>query len=582
MARRVLKGIVVSEGMATGPAFIVGTPDLKVEERKILPAELEFELDRFEGALERVRRDIADLESKVRGSLGSEAEIIATYQAFLSDDVHLMGPTRQLIAKERWQAEAAGARRFREVVAELQRLPEPLPSRVPDLRDIERRLIARLLGIETSSRLDQVPRGVVLCADDLSPTQTATLDPTRVLAIATDRGGPASHTAIVARHLGIPAVVGLGVLLSRVRPRDQLIVDGLTGEVTISPDLSEIQGFMTRARKVQSRARSISLQKKPLRTKDGVPIEILGNIDSGEGARELLDLGVAGVGLFRTEYLYLGNADAPDEEIQTRHYSELLRAMGNRPVYLRTMDFGADKWDHRVGAGNEPNPALGLRAIRLSFEHEAVFKAQLRAMLRAAAHGQARILFPMVTDVGEFRRGKAVVSVVEAELAREGVPFGPTVPTGAMIELPAAALCAEALLTEADFLSLGTNDLTQYTLAVDRTNPLVAPSYRPFHPAVLWLLRHAILAANAAGEHNSGCGEMAGSERFVPLLLGVGLRSLSMAASRVPGVVDRIRRLNLGAAEELVAEILRSGDGDRAKAILDNFDSAKPAKSQTR
>jgi phosphotransferase system enzyme I (PtsI) len=577
MARRVLRGIVVSEGLAAGSAFVVGTPEIRAEERRLLPAEVEPELARFERALKRVREDVRAIETESRDSLGEKAGIIATYQAFLADDTHLLDPIRHAIGKDRWSAEAALVRRFREVVTELARLPEPLPSRVPDLRDIERRLLGRLAGVEAITRLDRAPRGVIICADDLSPTQTATLDPARVLAVITDRGGATSHAAIMTRHLGIPAVVGLGTLIESVRPGDFLMVDALAGEVIVGPDRDELEGFLERARRIQESTRSVELGRGRVRTRDGEEVAILANIDSGEGAGGLRELGVAGIGLFRTEFLYIGKRVAPDEEVQTRHYAALLEAMGRRPVTFRTMDFGADKWHHRIGAGEEPNPALGLRSIRLSFAHEDVFRAQIRAMLRASVKGRPRILFPMITDLAEFRRARAIVQAVAAELRAEGVPFARSIPLGAMIEMPAAALCSRAILEEADFLSLGTNDLTQYTLAVDRANPLVSESYQPWHPAVLHLVRTAAQAARRADKEISACGEMAGSERLIPLLVGAGVRHLSMAPSRISGAVAILRRLSAKDCTRLVQAMIRDGDGERARRRFDDFLSSLAA-----
>lgn len=572
-----LNGIVVSEGLARGEVLVVGAVDPIVKERRISKADQKKEIARFEKALTATRRDINELKEQTRAVLGDASEIIQTYLAYLGDDSYLLDPIRELILVDRLDAAAAVARRFDAVADELRPLPEPLPSRIPDLQDIKRRMIGNLHGRKVTSSLERLPKRVILVADDLAPTMTATLDREKVLAIVTDRGGPASHTAILARHLGIPALVGLGSLMKIVETGDQILVDGLNGAVVLHPDEATVAEFESRKRRLTRGPRQGHSLASGVRTSDGEEIELVGNIDSGEGAKELRDLGVRGVGLFRTEYLYLGREDAPDESLQTQHYARLLRDMAPYPVCIRTMDFGADKWDHRVGAGHEPNPFLGMRAIRLSFAHENVFRAQLRAILRAASSGKAKIMFPMITDAAEFRRARAVVDDEISKLALTGVNVKSDIPVGAMVEVPAAALTSDALLEVADFISLGSNDLTQYTLAVDRTNPLVASLYLPHHPAVLRLIKIAADAARRSRKPISVCGEMAGSRRHFPILLGLGIRTLSMAASRVHDVVDQIRKLSIASCTKLAVDLLASSDADEAGRILDEFhgDSAR-------
>lgn len=577
-----LKGIVVSDGLARGEAFVAGTGDMPVQERRIPRGETDRELARLEKALREARKDLLDLKDRTRALLGEVGEIFSTHLAILGDEAGLLQPIRRLIQQERWDAVTAVSRHFDSVAEELRKLPEPLPSRVPDLLDIRRKLLAHLAGRKGPGSLDRLPRKVVVVADDLSPSQTATLDREKVLAFATDRGGPASHTAILARGLGIPALVGMGNLVRAVRPGDQVLIDGINGEVIVNPDEETVREFEARRRRLHARGRSATVDHGPLRTADGHPVEILGNIDSGGGVKDLKELGVRGIGLFRTEYLYLGRDDAPDEDLQAEHYARLVRDMAPYPVCIRTMDFGADKWDHRVGAGNEPNPFLGMRAIRLSFAHEGVFRAQLRAILRASAAGNVRLMFPMITDAAEFRRARAVLRSEIERLRHEGVAFNPDIAVGAMVETPAAALTAASILKEADFLSLGSNDLTQYTLAVDRTNPLVAALFASHHPAVLQLIKAASDAARAAGKKLSACGEMAGSLRYSPVLLGLGITTLSMAGSRVGEVADQIRRLNLEACRETASRMLDAEDARAAGQILDAFLEDVPRRSSRR
>lgn len=576
---RRLRGIVVSEGMARGPAVVIASGEINVREARVPEEQKKRELSRLERALQATRRDIRTLKNQTEAQLGEISSIIDTYLSFLQDEQGLLEPIRGLIRNESWDAPSAVVRRFREVATTLSKAPEPLRSRVPDLLDIERRIVGHLLGKKGGARLDNLPRHVIIIADDLTPSQAVTLDREHILAFATDRGGPASHTAILARHLGIPAIVGLGNVTREVRQGDQVIVDGLAGEVVVAPDDVATRDYQTRAKRIQARARTVSLVKQPPRTHDGFEVTILGNIDAVGSQHRLRERGVRGVGLFRTEFLYLGKEVAPDEDVQTRVYRGLLEAMAPDPVAIRTMDFGADKWDHRVSAGHEPNPFLGMRSIRLSFAHEGVFRAQLRAILRASVAGNAKVLFPMVSDVGEFVRARDILRSVMEDMRGEGVPFDEGIRVGAMVEVPSAAIGARTLLEEADFLSLGTNDLTQYTLAVDRTNPRVADLFCPHHPSVLRLIKMAVEAAEDAKKPITACGEMAGLVRYAPVLLGLGVTSLSMAGPRVAEVVQRIRRVRMSACRELASALIAARDAADSARILDAFEERLPRRA---
>lgn len=577
MSRR-FRGTVVSEGMARGDALVVATGEVYVPEGRVTEQLVDREVQRFKKAVDLTRRDIEGLTRDAKAQLGELTEIIGWYLAILADETTLLGPIEELIRREHFTATYATFRRFSEVAAEFERLPEPLPSRVPDLIDIKRRLIAHLRGGRRSlGELERLRRKVVIIADDLTPTQTATLDREKVLGFATDRGGPGSHTAILARHLGIPAIVGLGNATSVVRSGQPVIVDGiLRGELLVDPDPEALREYATYSRRLQARRRRVHLDQEKATTRDGVQVTILGNIDRGEQVSSLKQLGVEGVGLFRTEFLFLGQEE-PDEESQRQHYARLLRDMAPHPVCIRTMDFGADKWDHRVGGNTEPNPFLGMRAIRLSFAHESLFRTQLRAILRASIEGNCQIMFPMITDTAEFRRARDILENVKEELRAERISFDDRVAVGAMIEVPSAALTAENLLREADFLSLGTNDLTQYTIAVDRTNPLVADLFNPHHPSVLRLMRLTVTAAEQAGRPLSACGEMAGTAEYTPVVLGLGLTRLSMAAPRVPEVVPEIRRLHRDACRKLVDQMMNADGAAAARELLQAFNRRRPS-----
>lgn len=576
------RGTSVSEGIARGEAFLFTSGEMRVREHRISEERTEQELERLQRALDATRRDIRQLESQARERLGEMIEVIRTYQAFLDDEVGLLKPIRSLIRDEHWSAPSAVTRRFAELVEEFRSLPEPLPSRVPDLLDLERRIVGHLLGHRGGAHLDRLPRRAIIVADDLTPTQTASLDRSRVLAIATDRGGPASHTAILARHLGIPAVVGLGNITHSVAHGDQAIVDGFSGDLIIDPDERTVRKYATRQRRMQARARWLKRAEVSPRTRDGLEVEIMANLDTLEAAQEGRRMGLRGVGLFRTEYLYLGLEEAPDEGMQEEQYRMLLKDQAPNPVCIRTFDFGADKFSHAVGMPEEPNPFLGMRAIRLSFAYESVFRAQIRAILRASTAGNCRIMLPMVSDVAEYRKARAMILEEMDRLLADGVDFNHEVKIGAMVETPSAALTAGHLAREAHFLSIGTNDLTQYTLAVDRTNPFVAGMFQPGHPSVLRLIHETVRAAEEAGIPVTACGEMAGARRYVPVLLGLGLKTISMSPALVPGVVERISRLRLSSCREVAARMLEAGDSREAECLLDGFIQKLPRRTTRR
>jgi len=577
-----LRGSVVSEGLAHGEAFVFTSGETRVREKKIDPAQVEAELARLERAIQATSRDIRALERQTREKLGEMTEVIRTYQAFLQDEVGVLDPIRRLIRDELWDAPSAVTRRFGVLVEEFKNLPEPLPSRVPDLLDLERRIVRHLLGRRGGMSLSNLPRRAIILADDLTPTQTASLDRERVLAFATDRGGPASHTAILARQMGIPAVVGLGNLTLVARHGDRVIVDGFEGRVILNPDAATRRSYRARARVLQAAEKRLRASLILPRTVDGTELAVQANIDSGDGLDEFKRLGVKGVGLFRTEFLYLGSAVGPGEDAQAELYQRVLESQHPDPLNIRTFDFGADKFAHGLGIPEEPNPFLGLRAIRLSFARPNLFRVQLRAILRASVVGNARILFPMITDLGEFRRARRMVLEVMEALLKEGQDFDPRVPIGAMIEMPASALNARALIRESDFFSIGTTDLTQYTLAVDRTNPAVAPMYRMAHPSVLKLIRMTVMAARERGKPVSACGEMAGTLRYAPVLLGLGVETLSLAPPRIPEVVAMISRLHMARCRELAEAMLETDDAEGADRLLDEFIERLPRRRTTR
>jgi phosphotransferase system enzyme I (PtsI) len=578
---RVFRGTSVSEGVASGEALVLLHGQIQTPETSVPASQREKEVARLKRALEATRKDIEKLEHETRGRLGDLSRLLTIYQTFL-DDASIIGPIIQAIRTKSLSAQSALHQVLADFVQRFLQMGEPFSNYAPELLDLERRVQAKLLGSELVT-LARLPRPVIIVADELAPMQALAIDREKVLGFATQMGSPESHTAILARHLGIPAVTGLSGLSSSVPQQARVIIDGLEGVVIVDPDKETAQRYAKIVRSL-TRERHKFAERLPYKvaTADGVPLDVLCNIDTTEGAHDLADAGFAGVGLFRTEFIYLGRAVAPDEDTQSAAYAELVRAFGQRPVVIRTMDFGADKFDDRLSASKEPNPFLGLRSIRLSFEHEALFRSQIRAILRASVHGSARIMFPLITDAAEFRRARAIVDAMKADLSKHKVRFAPSIPVGAMVELPSAALEAEHLLEVADFLSIGSNDLTQYTLAVDRTNGRVAHLYRPHHPAVCRLIHMTVEAGIAKNKPVSLCGEMAGNPRYLPLLVGLGLRSFSMAPARVASVVDLMRRVTVPECEKLAKSVLSAADADEAGALIDAFDDAKAERPRKR
>ncbi len=569
---RIFSGTVVSDGIASGEALVLRRGEIQIEEQSIKPAQREREITRLKRAVDATRKEIDQLERETQGKLGDISRLLNIYQTLL-DDQTVMGPIFDLIRLKLMSAPTAVRQVLRNFATEFQKMGEPFCNYAPELLELERRIIAALMG-EDLMRLDRLPRPVVIIADELTPMQALALDRDKVLGFAMEIGSPESHTAILARHLGIPAMTGLTGICDATTMGARVIIDTIGARVVLDPDKETAQDVAKLKRKID-RVRQASAEQGPRRaiTQDDVPIELRCNIDTCENAFDLAESGVQGVGLFRTEYLYLGSAVPPDEAAQLEQYRGLLKSFGSRPVVIRTMDFGADKFDHRVNAPREPNPFLGLRSIRLSFEREDLFRTQLRAILRASVHGNAAIMFPMIMDVADFCRARGIVESVKDELRAKRTPFVEGIPIGAMIEVPSAALVADSILGEAAFLSIGSNDLTQYTLAVDRTNGRVAHLYKPHHPAVCRLIRTVIEAGQKAQRPVSICGEMAGNLRCIPLLLGLGLRSLSMAAPRLFDVAERIRRVSIPACEELASAVLRAGDADESLKLLEEFEA---------
>lgn len=553
------RGIAVAPGVAIGPALILDTEGYRIAVRNITPEQVEGEIDRLHQALTKARIEVEATQSQVGKQLGSQYGAIFGAHALLLADPALARELDSLIRREHFTAEYAVSRVIRRFVKTLENLEDPtLSSRVADLFDIERRLLRILLG-HRGEQLGQLSQPVIILSNDLTPSQTASLDTQLVHGFATETGGRTSHTAIVAGVLEIPAVVGLGKFLNDVSGGDTLIVDGYRGLLIINPDRETLTSYERTSRELRNRtaADRETLRYLPSDTRDRVTIELLGNIEFPQECEHAQECGAEGIGLYRTEFLYLNRQTDPTEQDHLDAYLKVIQNLGpKRPLVIRTVDLGADKFPHPQ-ALHERNPFLGLRSVRLCLRNSTLFKTQMRAILRASAHGDVRILFPMISTVLELRQCKLLLAEVKEDLEEERLAFNPNIQVGTMIEVPSAAILAETLAREVDFFSIGTNDLIQYTLAVDRNNDAVASLYNASDPAVLRLMDQVTRAADKAEITVNVCGEMSGDPPCLLFLLGLGIRRFSAAPHKLPGMKKFIRAVTVAEAARVAREAMR-------------------------
>jgi phosphotransferase system enzyme I (PtsI) len=553
------RGIAVSSGVAIGPALVLDTEGFRIPARLIDKKHGQAEVERLRTALAAAAIDARTQQEAINQKLGKQYGAIFAAHAFLIDDPELRKEVESHILDKNHSAEYAVSRVIRRHAKALENLNSAIFSaRSADLFDIEKSILRNLLGGKAED-FSHLKEPVIVLAHDLTPSETASLDPKMVIAFATEAGGRASHTAIMAGVLEIPAVVGLGKFLMDVSGGDEIIVDGNRGVVILNPDEETNVRYEATKKTIGTFATSLQeLRDLPAETKDGTRIELMGNIEFPSESAHCLDRGAEGVGLYRTEFLYLNKTTHPDEQEHVDAYMAVIKTMGKRPVIIRTLDLGADKFVERIENHNlERNPSLGLRSVRLCLRNLTLFKTQIRAVLRASAYGDVRIMFPMVSTLLEMRQCKMILAEVKEDLEDEGIPFNKKLPIGTMIEVPSAAMMAEELAREVNFFSIGTNDLIQYTLAADRTNETVAPLYTAGDPAVLRLIARVVQAAQSAQVQVSVCGEMSGEPMYTMLLLGMGLRQLSLTPQNIPEIKKIIRSITLDEAKQVAQEALR-------------------------
>lgn len=561
-------GLGVSHGVAFGPAYLVMPDALRVPRRAIEGDAVEGELERLETAIQRARGDIDRVREVLRAAgKPGEAAIFDSHLLILEDG-ELLERARNRIRVDRVNAEFAFHAVVLEATTRIEASEDPyLRERARDIRDVEHRVIRELLG-EREPAVGDLMQNAILVAHDLPASLTAELDGDRILGFATEIGSPNSHTAILARALEIPAVIGLGPVLQRLRHGEQVILDGREGLLIADPSHETLSDYeRIRAKIARKRAEWVSLADAPSVTADGTRLVFQANIDFPREIEAALTFGCEGIGLYRTEYLFLHSGGEPSEEEQYAVYRSLAERLGGRPLTIRTIDLGGDKLLQGMEA--EANPFLGWRAIRYCLERPEVFRTQLRAILRAGLHGPTAILIPMLTTIEEAERSLEHVAETRRSLERDGVPFAADCPVGALIETPAAAMLASELAQRFDFLSLGTNDLIQYTLAVDRGNRRVAHLFQPFHPAVLRLIGEVVDAGRAAGVEVAVCGEMASHSRAAVLLLGLGLRRFSMVPARIPRVKQVLGWIGVAEAEAAARAALSASTARAALAEIE-------------
>jgi phosphotransferase system enzyme I (PtsI) len=567
---KILKGVTASEGIVAGKIFLLERERVMIPRRILHEEHVPQEVLRFKDALEETKKELVEIRERVSSTEARESLFIINAHLMMLEDEMLERETMERIQNEKINAEWA----FRRVLDGLAEIfnnmqDEYLRERGRDINAVGEKVLRKMVGQE-EFQIKEIKEPVIVVAHDLSPDETAQMALENILGFATDVGSRTSHTAIVARSLQIPAVVGLERITREVSPGDWLILDGTTGQAVINPSPDACKEFQEKKGRLeyvnQELKKYVNLQSE---SADGFRVRLAANLEILEEIRYLQAYGAEGVGLYRTEYLYLDRQELPDEEVHFQNYRKLIEATSPHDATIRTLDLGGDKFAHPLHLAEEMNPAMGLRAIRFCLKSPEIFKTQLRGILRASAFGKARVMFPMVSVLEEIREAKRLLQEAAEELDRERISYDHQIEIGIMIEVPSASLMAAELAQEVDFFSIGTNDLIQYILAIDRINEHVSYLYEPLHPAVLRVIRQVVQGAHQAGIEVHMCGEMASEPLYLPVLVGLGLDELSMPAIAIPRIRKILREIKRSDAEVLVEEIFNMVSASQIRSVIE-------------
>ncbi|MEH7097616.1 phosphoenolpyruvate--protein phosphotransferase [Neobacillus vireti] len=550
-----LKGIAASNGIAIAKAYRLVEPDLSFEKKSV--EDVTAEVERFRKAMEISKSELEAIREKARVDLGADKAAIFEAHLLVLSDPELNAPIEDKIQSDQVNAESALKETADMFVMMFEQMDnEYMKERAADIRDVTKRVLAHLLGVQLVNP-SMIAEEVIIIAEDLTPSDTAQLNRNFVKGFTTNIGGRTSHSAIMARSLEIPAVVGTKTATEEINNGDLVIVDGLTGEVHINPTPELVEQYRKTHEEYElQKAEWAKLVNEPTISADGHHVELAANIGTPNDLKGVISNGGEGVGLYRTEFLYMGRDQLPTEEEQFESYKAVLEGMAGKPVVVRTLDIGGDKELPYLDLPKEMNPFLGFRAIRLCLEEQDIFRTQLRALLRASSYGNLKIMFPMIATLDEFRSAKSILEEEKAKLLSEGQTVAEKIELGIMVEIPSTAVLADQFAKEVDFFSIGTNDLIQYTMAADRMNQRVSYLYQPYSPSILRLVKMVIDASHAEGKWTGMCGEMAGDETAIPVLLGLGLDEFSMSATSILKARSLIRNLKKSDMENLAKEVL--------------------------
>ncbi|GEQ02150.1 phosphoenolpyruvate-protein phosphotransferase [Staphylococcus ureilyticus] len=565
-----INGIAASDGVAIAKAYLLVEPDLSYDSEKI--RDVDAEIAKFQNAIETSKVELTKIRNNAEKNLGADKAAIFDAHLLVLDDPELIQPIEDKIKNEQVNAPTALSDVTGQFITIFEAMDnEYMKERAADIRDVSKRVLAHILGVELPNP-SMIDESVVIIGNDLTPSDTAQLNKEFVQGFVTNIGGRTSHSAIMSRSLEIAAVVGTKSITQEVKQGDMIIVDGLTGEVIIDPTEDEVIAYQNkRERFFEDKKELQKLRDEETTTVDGAHAELAANIGTPNDLKGVIENGAEGVGLYRTEFLYMGRDEMPTEDEQFEAYKKVLETMEDKRVVVRTLDIGGDKELPYLNLPEEMNPFLGYRAIRLCLDQPDIFRPQLRALLRASAYGNLNIMFPMVATIKEFRDAKALLLEEKENLTNEGIEVSDDIEVGIMVEIPSTAALADVFAKEVDFFSIGTNDLIQYTMAADRMSERVSYLYQPYNPAILRLVQQVIDASHKEGKWTGMCGEMAGDEIAIPLLLGLGLDEFSMSATSILKARRQIKGLSKNEMEELAQKAINCATSEEVQDLVSNY-----------